>query len=115
MSEKWRDSKGRVLRNGESRRPDGKYMFRCTDSTKERHILYIWKLVSTDKENQMAVSRCWSFSQRCEPVFLPQNIVPVPMQRGIRQNAALALKTTYIAPFTTAQPYSPNGFRAFVV
>ena len=49
MSEKRRDSKGRVLRNGESQRPDGKYMFRYTDSTGERHTVYSWKLVSTDK------------------------------------------------------------------
>ncbi|MBD5162502.1 MAG: hypothetical protein HDT14_10920 [Oscillibacter sp.] len=31
MSEKRRDSKGRVLRNGESQRSDGKYMFRYTE------------------------------------------------------------------------------------
>lgn len=49
MSEKRRDSKGRVLRNGESQRSDGKYMFRYTDSTGERHTVYSWKLVSTDK------------------------------------------------------------------
>lgn len=49
MSEKRRDSKGRILRNGESQRPDGKYMFRYTDSTGERHTVYSWKLVSTDR------------------------------------------------------------------
>lgn len=49
MSEKRRDSKGRVLRNGESQRSDGKYMFRYTDGTGERHNVYSWKLVSTDK------------------------------------------------------------------
>lgn len=54
MSEKRRDSKGRVLRNGESQRSDGKYMFRYTDGTGERHTVYSWKLVSTDmlKEGQ---------------------------------------------------------------
>mgnify|MGYP003306162252 CR=1 FL=1 len=30
---KRKDSKGRVLRNGEVQRPDGKYMFRYTDSS----------------------------------------------------------------------------------
>ena len=49
MSEKRRDSKGRVLQNGESQRSDGKYMFRYTDGTGERHTVYSWKLVSTDK------------------------------------------------------------------
>ena len=46
---KARDNKGRVLRNGESQRSDGKYMFRYPDNTGERHTVYSWKLVSTDK------------------------------------------------------------------
>ena len=47
--EKRRDNKGRVLRNGEVQRPDGKYMFRYTDSVGKRRTVYSWKLVSTDK------------------------------------------------------------------
>lgn len=49
MIEKRRDNKGRILRNGEVQRPDGKYMFRYTDSTGKRRAVYSWKLVSTDK------------------------------------------------------------------
>lgn len=49
MSEKRRDSKGRVLRNGESQRADGMYMFRYTDPGGSRKTVYSWKLVSTDK------------------------------------------------------------------
>ena len=49
MSEKRKDSKGRVLRNGEVQRPDGKYMFRYTDSSGKRQTIYSWKLVSTDR------------------------------------------------------------------
>lgn len=47
--EKRRDDKGRVLHNGETQRPDGRYMFRYTDGYGERHTIYSWKLVSTDK------------------------------------------------------------------
>lgn len=47
--EKRRDNKGRILRTGEVQRPDGKYMFRYTDSTGVRRAVYSWKLVSTDK------------------------------------------------------------------
>lgn len=47
--EKRRDNKGHILRNGESQRPDGKYMFRYTDSFGVRRTVYSWKLVSTDK------------------------------------------------------------------
>ncbi len=49
MSEKRKDSKGRILRNGEVQRSDGKYMFRYTDVTGKRQTVYSWKLVATDK------------------------------------------------------------------
>lgn len=49
MPEKRKDSKGRVLRNGEVQRSDGKYMFRYTDLNGERQAVYSWKLVETDK------------------------------------------------------------------
>lgn len=54
MSEKRRDNKGRILRSGEVQRPDGKYMFRYTDSAGKRRTVYSWKLVNTDslKEGQ---------------------------------------------------------------
>lgn len=47
--EKRKDSKGRILRTGEVQRADGKYMFRYTDRNGERHTIYSWKLVETDK------------------------------------------------------------------
>lgn len=49
MMEKRRDNKGRILRNGEVQRPDGKYMFRYTDGAGKRRAVYSWKLVSTDR------------------------------------------------------------------
>lgn len=49
MTGKRKDSRGRVLRNGEVQRSDGKYMFRYTDAEGERHSVYSWKLVETDK------------------------------------------------------------------
>lgn len=48
MSEKRKDSKGRVLRNGEVQRADGKYMFRYTDLDGTRKTIYSWRLVDTD-------------------------------------------------------------------
>ncbi|OUQ36433.1 tyrosine-type recombinase/integrase [Massilimicrobiota timonensis] len=41
-----RDNKGRILRTGESQRPDGRYMFKSSLLAKP---LYSWKLVPTDK------------------------------------------------------------------
>lgn len=49
MSEKRRDNKGRLLRQGELQRSDGKYEYRYDDAKGERHSIYSWKLVATDK------------------------------------------------------------------
>lgn len=49
MAEKRKDNKGRILREGESQRSDGMYMFRYTDQAGKRKTVYSWKLVSTDK------------------------------------------------------------------
>lgn len=49
MSEKRRDNKGRLLRQGELQRSDGKYEYRYFDVKGERRSIYSWKLVDTDK------------------------------------------------------------------
>lgn len=49
MSEKRRDSKGRILRQGESQRKDGKYEYKYIDAFGKRHSVYSWRLVATDK------------------------------------------------------------------
>ena len=49
MAVKRRDTKGRILRNGEVQRPDGQYMFRYTDADGARRAVYSWKLVDTDR------------------------------------------------------------------
>jgi len=49
MSEKRRDKKGRVLRNGESQRSDGMYMYRYNDTGGVRRTIYSWRLVESDK------------------------------------------------------------------
>ncbi len=49
MSEKRRDNRGRVLRIGETQRPDGRYEFKFTDLGGKRRTIYSWRLVETDK------------------------------------------------------------------
>ena len=48
MSEKRRDNKGRVLRNGESQRKDGRFMYKYTDNAGNIKYVYSWKLVKID-------------------------------------------------------------------
>lgn len=49
MSEKRRDNKGRILKSGESQRPDGKYEYKYIDVNGARRSAYSWKLVETDR------------------------------------------------------------------
>ncbi len=48
MSEKRRDRKGRILRNGESQRKDGRYQFDYIDAFGKSKCFYSWKLETTD-------------------------------------------------------------------
>ena len=48
--EKRRDSKGRLLKSGESQRSDGRYAYKYTLTPLEKpQFVYSWKLVPTDK------------------------------------------------------------------
>ena len=49
MSEKRRDNRNRILRNGESQRKDGRYAFKYIDATGKPQFVYSWKLEETDK------------------------------------------------------------------
>lgn len=44
-----RDKKGRVLRNGECQRKDGRYQYEYVGLDKKTHCVYSWKLEPTDK------------------------------------------------------------------
>lgn len=48
MSEKRKDKKGRVLRNGECQRKDGLYLYDYVDINGKSKCLYSWKLEATD-------------------------------------------------------------------
>ena len=52
MSVKRRDNKNRILRNGESQRKDGRYVYVYVDANKKQKFLYSWKLEDTDKVPQ---------------------------------------------------------------
>lgn len=49
MSQKRRDKRNRVLRNGESQRPDGRYAYKYVDNDGKAKFVYSWKLEKTDK------------------------------------------------------------------
>ncbi len=52
MSIKRRDNKNRILRNGESQRADGRYVYVYVDSNGKQKFIYSWKLENTDRVPQ---------------------------------------------------------------
>lgn len=48
MSNKRRDNKGRILRNGESQRKDGRYTYKYVDVFGNIKFVYSWRLTETD-------------------------------------------------------------------
>ena len=49
MSEKRRDSKNRILRTGESQRPDGRYAYKYIDASGKPQFVYSWRLEPGDR------------------------------------------------------------------
>ena len=49
MSEKRRDNRNRILRNGESQRSDGRYMYKYTDNYGQIKYVYSWRLDRNDR------------------------------------------------------------------
>ena len=49
MSEKRKDSKGRILRTGEQQRKNGQYLFTYKGKDEKPKYIYSWKLEATDK------------------------------------------------------------------
>lgn len=45
---KRRDNRGRVLQNGETQEPSGRYKYRYTDTMGKRHSIYSWRLTKAD-------------------------------------------------------------------
>ena len=49
MSEKRWDQRNRILRNGESQRKDGRYVFKYRDINGQPQFVYSWRLEPTDR------------------------------------------------------------------
>lgn len=49
MSEKRRDNRNRILRSGESQRPDGRYMYKYIDGYGQIKYVYSWRLDKNDR------------------------------------------------------------------
>ena len=101
MSEKRRDKKKRILRNGESQRKDGRYAYKYYDTAGNVQFVYSWKLEKGDrlpagKRDDLALrEKEREIKQRLEAELIPQGgeitvleLVKkyISLKTGVRQN-----------------------------
>ena len=110
VSEKRRDNKNRILRNGESQRKDGRYAYKYTDATGKQQFVYSWKLEKTDRLPE-GKRDCLSLREKEKQILrdLDDQIAP----RG-GEMTVLALVQKYILQKTGVRPNTEAGYQTVV-
>ena len=110
MSEKRRDNKNRILRNGESQRKDGRYAYKYNDATGKQQFVYSWRLEKTDKRPE-GKRDCFSLREKEKQILrdLDDQIAP----RG-GEMTVLALVQKYILQKTGVRPNTEAGYQTVV-
>ncbi len=110
MSAKRRDSKNRILQNGESQKPDGRYVYKYYDIFHKPHFLYSWRLVATDKT---PAGKRHDLSLREKIALVQKDIVDgIDTQSG--DMTVLELVKRYIATRTDVKPTTEAGYKTVV-
>ena len=110
MSVKRRDSKKRVLRNGESQKPDGRYVYKYYDIFHKAHYLYSWKLEPTDK---LPAGKKDDLSLREKIRQLQKDMVDGIDIQG-SEMTVLELVERYLATKTGVKPTTEVNYRTVV-
>ena len=110
MSEKRRDSKKRILRNGESQQANGRYVYKYYDILHKPHFLYSWRLEPTDK---LPAGKKKDLSLREKIRQLQRDMMDGIDVRG-SEMTVLELVKRYIATKTGVKPNTEAGYKTVV-
>ena len=107
MSEKRRDNKGRILRNGECQRKDGRYQYDYVDLNGNAKCIYSWKLEATDPLPS-GKRKCKSLRERIREIQkdIDDGIVPCGGQLTV-----VELARKYILQKTGVRPTTRTGYQ----
>ena len=107
MSEKRRDNKGRILRNGECQRKDGRYQYDYVDLDGKPKCIYSWKLEATDPLPN-GKRKCKSLRERIREIQkdIDDGIVPCGGQLTV-----IELAKKYILQKTGVRPTTRAGYQ----
>lgn len=110
MSEKRRNNKNRILKTGESQRPDGRYVYKYLDDLKKPQFVYSWKLVPTDR-TPTGKKDDLSLREKIDKIQLDKNI-GVNTRGG--ETMVLDLVKRYITTKHTAKPTTKANYKTVV-
>ena len=110
MSEKRRDSKGRILRTGESQRPDGRYAYKYVDATGKPQFAYSWKLEKGDK---IPKGKRDGISLREKEKQIQKDIDDQIIPRG-GEVTVLELAKKYVNQKTGVRPTTEAGYKTVI-
>lgn len=107
MSEKRRDNKNRILRMGESQRPDGRYRFKYVDANGDSRDFYSWRLEAKDPTPK---GKRKDLSLREKEAQLEQDIFNGVVPSG-GNYTVLTLCEKYISLKTGVRPNTKAGYK----
>ena len=110
MSAKRRDSRGRVLRNGEIQTPDGRYRYKYIDAFGDIRYVYSWRL---DKNDRIPAGKKMEASLREKEKQIAADIFDkiIPEGGGL---TVTELVEKYISLKTGVRPTTEAGYRTVV-
>lgn len=110
MSEKRRDRKGRILRDGECQRKDGRYQYDYVDPNGKPKCFYSWKLEETDSLPK-GKRKCKSLREKEREIQrdIYNGIVPYGGQLTV-----LELAEKYILQKTGVRPTTRAGYKTVI-
>lgn len=110
MSGKRRDSRNRVLRNGEIQMADGRYRYKYTDLFGEARYVYSWRL---DKNDRIPAGKKMELSLREKEKQIAADIFDkiVPEGSGL---TVVQLAEKYVSLKTGVRPTTEAGYRTVI-
>ncbi len=110
MSEKRRDNRGRILRNGEIQKADGRYRYKYVDTFGETHYVYSWRL---DKNDRTPAGKKTEPSLREKEKQIAADLFDQIVPDG-GNLTVLALVEKYISLKTGVRPSTEAGYRTII-
>ncbi len=110
MSEKRRDNRGRILRNGEIQKPDGRYRFKYMDAFGQPKYVYSWRL---DKNDRMPAGKKPEPSLREKEKQINADLFDQIVPEGGKMTV-LSLVEKYVSLKTGVRPTTEAGYRTVI-